>query len=539
MIQTQKTLKRPILWSLFLCLVFSGSCAQQFDWATSVGALGLDVARDVAVDPQGNFVVIGDFSGTTSIAGTPLSGFGGAEAFVAKFNPQGSLQWAKVISGPAEDRARGLMIDDDGNIYVVGHFTDTVVFHQTENELISSGSLGQKDIFVVKYSPTGEVIWQFTGGSRFDDTATGIDWNRWTNKLYISGGFQSRGDFGNGIALSNGDSDAFLLKMDVDGNTFWAKSGGGEGHEVAADVVVDVSSQSVYITGDFYQNATFENTQLEAVGSSDMFLAKYSEEGEMLWIKSNGGTNVDVATKLGIDLNQKVYVSGYYQLTTVFEMHTATALGYNDVFLAQFNPEGDCMWLKSAGSNALDNALGLAVDWDGTTYQVGMFEEEIYADDLSVEGDDYDIFIIARKPTGEVKYIKTAGAGSSDFGMAAALGPNNELYITGYYFFFADFDEITIGNAENGDAFVARLTDVVGIESIRKNQSDCININSESSTVSVTCPIHGNYHVFNALGQLEYSGKLTSRFTLPELKKGVHFLQVQTSEGAISLPFIE
>lgn len=534
-----KRIKRPSFWSLFLFLFVSKLQAQQFDWAHSIGGLGLDVGRDIVVDAQGNVIVVGDFSGFTTIADTTLSGLGGPEAFVAKFTSQGNLLWARVISGPEEDRARGMLVDDNGNIYVVGHFTDTVVFHQTETELIASKSEGKKDIFVAKYDSQGQLVWRFTGGGREDDTATAIDWNQWTGKLYISGGFQRRGNFGNALPLSVGDSDAFLLKMDLDGNTFWAKTGGGDLHEVAADVAVDASSGSIYLVGDFYQNASFDDIDLQAVGSSDMFLAKYNEEGQLLWAQSNGGTNVDVATKVGVDLNNQVYVGGYYQLTTIFQNFSKTAHGYNDVFLARFNPNGDCIWLKSTGSNALDNALGLAVAWDGTTYQVGMFEDEIFADATSAEGDGYDVFISCRSPDGNLKYIKTAGAGSSDFGMAAALGPNNELFLTGYYFFFADFDDVTIGNAENGDAFIARLTDVVGIEPESNGLNDCILIDPQNRTVSMDCQVIGNYQIYNAIGQLEFSGQISNQFTLPTLKRGLHFLTVQSEKTRISIPFIE
>lgn len=529
--------RRSFLWSLFLCFSVCTTHAQHFDWAQSIGGLGLDVGRAVTTDNDGNVFVAGSFTGGTHIADTFITGYGSMEAFVAKFTSEGELLWANVISGPAEDMARGLETDHLGNVYVVGHFTDTVVFSITETDTVAAGSEGKQDVFVAKYDPNGNLLWKLTGGGLENDTGTDIARYEWSGKLYVCGGFEKRAKFGTTSILSNGLADAFVMKIDPDGNAHWIEKGGGLEHDIAASIAVDQTNESIYLTGDFYDQADFSGETLQALGSSDMFLAKYDSEGEMQWVKTNGGTTVDVATGVGTDHNGNVYVSGYYQGTTFFQSHSTTAISYNDVFLAQFDAEGNCNWLSSAGSWGLDNCLGMAVDWNGTTYLTGMFEDEIITPTDSATGNGYDIFILAYQPNGDVRYVRSAGAASSDFGMAACLGPDQSLYVTGYYFYFSDFDNTTIGAADNGDCYVARMTDILGVEGSNTNQigSQCFNYNSDLNQLVVNCNLQGEWLLSNTLGQIINKGEIEETIQIPSDLKGISILSLKTSIGTYAM----
>ena len=536
---TQYHFKRSFIWSLFLCLVFSQTDAQNFDWAQSIGGLGLDVGRAITTDTQGNVIVVGSFTGNTQIADTTLSGYGSMESFVAKFTSEGDFLWAQVISGPAEDMARGVVTDEAGSVYVVGHFTDTVVFSISSLDTAAAKSEGDQDMFVVKYSASGQFIWHLTGGGTGDDTATDIDWYRWSDKLYVSGGFENRASFGSTSILSNGLSDAFLLKMDGAGNAHWVRNGGGLEHDIAASVSVG-NDEAIYITGDFYDQALFEGTTLQAAGSSDMFLAKFSEDGVMEWAKTNGGTSVDVATSVGTDLNGNVFVSGYYQGTTMFENFTASAISYNDVFVSKFDADGNCQWLSSAGSWGLDNCLGMDVDWDGSTYLTGFFEEEMFSQNISFEGDEYDIFILNYLPDGTIRYGRNAGAGSSDFGTALCLGPDQSLYITGYYFFFSEFDQITIGNADYGDCFLARMSGILDVPKEEETIGGCISYVLSSNSVRVVCKFKTSWSLRNLLGQTIRTGSIVTngQINFSELKPGHYIFTAYEQEQPISIKFM-
>lgn len=540
MLHTQFHLKRSFLWSLFLCLIFSQTKAQHFDWAESIGGLGLDVGRAVTTDQQGNVFVVGNFTGGAHIADTFLTGYGSMETFVAKFTSEGDFLWARVISGPLEDMARGVVTDYEGNAYVVGHFTDTVTFAVTPTGNVAAKSAGGQDVFVVKYDANGNLIWKLTGGGSGNDTATDIDQYRWSGKLYISGGFENRASFGTATILSNGRSDAFLLKMDMGGNAHWVRNGGGLEHDIAASVAVG-NDESVYIVGDFYDQATFGSSQLQAMGSSDMFLAKFTENGNMEWVRTNGGTSVDVSTVVGTDLNGNIFVSGYYQGTTFFQNFSKTAIDYNDIFVSKFDGDGNCEWLISAGSWGLDNCLGMAVDWDGSTYLTGFFENEMFAGNVSFLGDGYDIFILKYNPDGTVDYGRNAGAASSDFATGICLGPDQSLYITGYYFFFADFDQTTIGNADNGDCFLARMSDILSVpeEDEKESVDECLTYNYGQKIMQASCNDLTKWSVVNTLGQIIANGIVNDgKVDLSFLPIGHYIFRGDRNEAPAAVKFV-
>ena len=271
-----------------------------------------------------------------------------------------------------------------------------------------------------------------------------------------------------------------------------------------------------------------------------MFLAKYQEDGSMDWVRTNGGTTVDVATGVGTDLNGHVYVAGYYQGTTFFQDFSTSALSYNDVFISQFDGDGTCNWLRSAGSYGLDNCLGLAVDWDGSTYLTGLFEDLIVADGDSTVGDGYDIFVLNYSPEGQIRYSRKAGAGSADIGMAACLGPDQSLYITGYYYFFAEFDQTTIGAADHGDCFVARMTDILGIEELAVTAAEnCLNYNIRHNQVTAECFSKAQWSIRNVLGQVVATGQFNGgSVDVSILKSDVYYITMESDFKRQTIPIV-
>lgn len=496
----------PIL-SILIC-TWGISSAQVFDWATEAGGLGLDAGRAVCTDPDGNVIMVGSYSGSAQIGDTALSGLGGPDAFIAKFTSSGEPLWVRTVRGPSEDLARGVTTDHLGNILVTGHFTHRAYFILTDSDTLELTSAGKKDVFIAKYSPDGQLIWAERAGGPEDDTGTDIKWHRYSGKLVISGGFQGRATFANVSMLAIGLTDAFLLCMDGNGTSLWVRNGGGPQHDVAASVAFDPYGNGIYITGDYFASAFFSGTTIYAAGSSDIFLARYDLQGNLQWVSTQGGINLDVATKVDCDLQGHVFVAGQYQMTTVFGPFSSTSRGYNDVFLAKFNgSDGAPLWLRSMGGTDLETCQGLVVDWNGTAYVTGMFDTRLISGQDTLTGNDYDIFIACMEPSGQTRYLKGAGAGSADIPMAICFGPDQSIFITGFFYFFAAFDGVTIGNALNGDIFLARLTDIVGVEEDPiANAISCGHYNPVQQLVTLSCDLRGPWQVTDLLGRTVLQG---------------------------------
>lgn len=526
---------------LLATALLSGSVsAQVFDWAYEAGGLGLDVGRAVCTDPDGNVIMVGSYSGIATFGDTVLVGLGGPDAFIAKFTPDGQQLWMQTVRGPAEDLARGVTTDPQGNIYVTGHFTNRAYFILTDTDTLELISEGGKDVFIARYTPDGELVWAERAGGPDDDTGTDIVWHH-SGRLLVSGGFQGRATFANVSMLSLGLTDAFLLCMNGNGVSQWVRNAGGPQHDVAASVTFDPVSNLIYITGDYFGTALFSGTVIYAAGSSDIFLACYDLQGSFQWVVTHGGHNLDVATKVSCDHQGHVYVAGHYQMTTVFGPYSATSLGYNDVFVAQFSTgDGSVNWLRSMGGTDLETCQGLFVDWGGTAYVTGMFDTHMTSGQHSLTGDGYDIFIACLNSNGDTRYLKGAGAGAADIPMGICEGQGNSLFITGFFYFFADFDDVSIGNAINGDIFLARLTDIVSVEeSLQDVRSGCGHYDPYLQTVHLGCGLRGPWQVLDLAGRTVAQGQaVQGDVPLYGLPQGYYIFTVTDGRQRAAMPLM-
>ena len=99
------------------CLEANGSVR----WAKGFGGLGRDEATDVAIGPEGSIYLSGTFEGLVQIDGQPLISSGGADGFLIKLDPKGSLQWEQTVGGPGEDSGQSVTVASDGSVRWVGN----------------------------------------------------------------------------------------------------------------------------------------------------------------------------------------------------------------------------------------------------------------------------------------------------------------------------------------------------------------------------------------------------------------------------------
>jgi len=296
------------------------------------------------------------------------------DIFLAKYDTSGNVLWAKSADGTGDDGASSVAVDASGNIYVVGYFGDTLTFGST-----TLTNAGHYDIFLVKYDTSGNMLWAKSAGGTGDDNAYSVTVDASGNS-YVAGSFLSPTLTFGSTTLTNAssDGDIFLAKYDASGNVLWAKSAGGTDGDVASSVAVDASGNT-YVAGWFYSpTLTFGSTTLTNtnVWEDDIFLAKYDANGNVLWAKSAGGTDDDVASSVAVDASGNTYVAGwFYSPTITFGSSTLTNTNVweDDIFLAKYDANGNVLWAKSAGGTDDDGASSVAVDASGNTYVAGWF----------------------------------------------------------------------------------------------------------------------------------------------------------------------
>jgi hypothetical protein len=105
------------------------------------------------------------------------------------------------------------------------------------------------------------------------------------------------------------------------------------------------------ITGSFVNKARFGSKALVSVGSYDIFVAKYTPEGSLLWLKQGGGSEFDMANVIRTDTIGNIYVTGFVKGITFFGDYILRSKGQRNVFTAKYAPNGELLWLKAEGAD--------------------------------------------------------------------------------------------------------------------------------------------------------------------------------------------
>jgi len=453
-------LKLYTLFILLLCGMATFSQEQAPDWAWAKSAEGNDddFDRGLATDVAGNVYLTGYFeSPTLTFGNTTLINAGSYDVFIAKYDPNGNVLWAKSAGGNSSDGSTGIATDAVGNVYLTGYFhSSTLTFGN-----ITLTNAGSADIFIAKYDPNGNVLWAKSAGGNNTDGSTGIATDAVGN-VYLTGDFNSSTlTFGN-ITLTNaGGEDVFIAKYDPNGNVLWAKSAEGNDDDYDSGIATDIAG-NVYITGYFEGSTlTFGNITLTNAGGADIFIAKYDPNGNVLWAKSAGGNSYDYSNSITTDAVGNVYLTGNFNSSTLtFGNITLTNTGYGDIFIAKYDPNGNVLWAKSAGGNSSDGSKGIATDVAGNVYLTGYFESPTltFGNITLTNAGGADIFIAKYDPNGNVLWAKSAGGNSYDHSNSITTDAVGNVYLTGSFESSTiTFGNITLINAGSWDIFIVRL----------------------------------------------------------------------------------
>lgn len=463
---------------LLTFLNFSPLFAQNhyFAWAKQAGGDKAEQGNSITVDKDGNLYTTGKYSSTGDFdPGVGVFNLNtnvwNHQIFVQKLTPDGDLIWAKGFGGSGYDQGEKIRTDLDGNVYVTGWFENTVDF----DGLIKTAN-GSRDIFLMKLSSSGTVLWVETFGGVDYDYASDLVIDDAMN-IYLTGGFRQSATFGSQTVTSNGESDAFVLKMDQSRNLIWLRTFGKSEADISFAIDVDQKG-NVYTAGaftgtvDFDPNPNNDYYLSSSNTSNDAYIQKLDSMGNFVWAKALGSDWTDTPHDIHLDKYENLYITGRFGLTVDFDpgpnTFFLTGNGDMDAFLLKLDTAGQFIWAKSWG--AADQEIGMSVktDDDGNVYTAGYFFGFVDFDPNSTETSLWskgngDFFISKLKPNGDFVWARSAGGPVYDFVREIALSPTNELYAIGEFTFTGNFhtDWGTYNMTSNGggysDVFLLKL----------------------------------------------------------------------------------
>ncbi|MCB0494315.1 MAG: IPT/TIG domain-containing protein [Cyclobacteriaceae bacterium] len=477
-----------LLAILLIISAFNIVSAQEvpfFQWAKhTVSGVGDEYGNSITTDAVGNVFSTGEFTETADFdPGTSvfnLSPFapGSRDIFISKLDANGNFVWAKSIGGGSLDAGTSIATDATGNVYITGYYGGPIDFDPGPGTFMM-GPGGSYQNFILKLDADGNFVWAKNIDAEFSNAYITTHSSGF---LYVTGYFEGSADFDPGpgsfvitIPNSLGNGDAYILKLDLDGNFVWARNLGDPSGPSRPKGISVGSSGEVVTVGNFQANADFDpgpgSFPLTSAGNFDVYISKLDANGDFVWANRIGGTFLDQAAGVGIDAAGNVSVGGFFAGTVDFDPGAATtnltSAGSWDIFALQLNVSGNFNWAKRTGGTSDDQANVTYVDGAGSIYTTGYFRGTVDFDPGAAianqtSAGNQDIFVQKLDAAGNFVWSTRTGSASTDIGNAIHSDAAGNVYLNSYFYQTADFDPTcgvaNLSSTGSTDVFIQKLS---------------------------------------------------------------------------------
>lgn len=324
---------------------------------------------------------------------------------------------------PYGANANGVAVDLAGNIFVVG---------DSDGAIDDNTVTGMNDIYLIKWAPDGIKAWSRQWGTIGYDRGSAVVADSEGN-IYVTGSVSGALD-GN---VRTGYTDAFLTKWNADGTQAWTRQWGAA-LQIEEGISIAIDGEGAILIMGF--------TTDTGDGNTDVFLAKWSADGEMTWREQWGSAVEDNGRSVAVDQEGNIYVAG----VTKGAMDGNSNMGKGDVFLTKWDAEGAKAWTRQWGENSYDEALSVAVDSKGDVLVTGFTWGLVGGD---TQAGLTDIFLFKWNANGEEIWKRQWGTEGMDYARSVAIDAADNIYIAG------DAEGSLDGNADMGaaDLFLIKL----------------------------------------------------------------------------------
>jgi hypothetical protein len=239
-------------------------------WQALIGGSNEDNASAIRQLSDGSYVGTGS---SQSEDGDMAGNHGGRDAIIFKLSTGGTIQWVKSLGSTENESARSMVVNADGTFTIAGHRTN------------ATDAIASFDAWICKVDQSGNLLWEKTyGGSNADNVFSIVTDG---NGGYIFAGYSSSTD-GDAKGNSGGLSDYWMMNIDAMGNTQWHKTYGGSGVEWALDIVK--TTDGYVIIG---KSSSNDGDVTGQHGGFDAWVLKIDNNGNKMWQKTFGGSDYD------------------------------------------------------------------------------------------------------------------------------------------------------------------------------------------------------------------------------------------------------
>jgi len=359
--------------SAFAAFILKLDSGGNFLWVKELESTTINTsvyALDLQIDNNQNLIIAGTFSGG-NVDFDPSSNFNfltsagfsttgdwnqGGDIFILKLSNAGNFVWVKQIGSAAgSDIAQSLIVTSLNEIILTGAFTGIVDFDPSPATFLvtatgfnPSAQTHYADIFVLKLNSSGEFMFVTTMGGNNTDSGQELALTA-SNEIIFTGNFSSPASFTSSIGtiVSSGTSSnqGLFGKISPSGQLVWVKLLSGNNGFLSIPSVKISTFGNVFLAGVFTDSFDFDpgisQQLLSTTAYPDLFLAKYTSSGDLLWTSKYGGVGTDHLNGLVISSDEAICI-----LTGGFESSIQFP-GTNQPLLNSANLDGFLVKLNS------------------------------------------------------------------------------------------------------------------------------------------------------------------------------------------------
>jgi len=327
-------------------------------WSKTYGGSGEDVGEKVIQTNDGGFAIVGY---SKSADGDASNNEGFHDNWILKLDAFGTIIWEKSFGFTGHDHAYSVLQTNDGGFFMTG-FLDVTASGGEGNSRLQNTLHGVGEFWCHKLDANGNIVWRkYFGGSSNDRSFDAVQAN---DGGFVITGFSESNDFD--ISNSKGSYDYWVIKLDISGNLIWEKSIGGSEIDQSRSLVKTEDNGYIIAGNSFSTNGDIATN----LGNSDFFLTKLNNSGDIVWRQNYGGSDFDYATSINT-FSDGFVVSGYSKSA---DQQLTSNYGENDFWVITINHDGQLIWQKNFGGSNLDLAFDAIETLDGSLIVVGETE---------------------------------------------------------------------------------------------------------------------------------------------------------------------
>lgn len=306
---------------------------------------------------------------------------------------------------------------------------------------------------------------------------------------------------------------SFFLQGNLNAQT-WGANTFGQFTNEAVDVETNSNGDYFvigYVTGETAFNSN--NVVPSAAGNGDIYVAKYSDNGNFVWVKTFGGNFSDRGTDLALSPDGGIVITGQFFGSVNFGSTTLTsASNSKDIFLAKLDNAGVVIWALSEGGSLAENAYGVTVDHQNNVILTGQFQGQAQigsstftsAIDPNTGQSSFDFFVSKYDQNGTPLWEKNGFAEYEDRGLAVAVDGSNNIFFTGQFSKDLQFAGQTYLNLGYNIGFLCKLSPSGNVQFFNQLKAGMVipydlEINSDNQ-VLVVGDFLGNMNYYDASG---------------------------------------